>query len=80
MEIINIRQESVNKKVYQIINTTDYYPFDGYGIIVIEIDDKFDIFEKYGFDIININRIKELNVSGILQDFDYDGVIVIRMA
>lgn len=79
MEIINIRQESVNKKVYQIINTTDY-PCDGYGIIVIEIDDKFDIFEKYGFDINEINRIKELNVSGILQDFDYDGVIVIRMA
>lgn len=63
-------------RVFVVINTTDYNEDHRWSVVNAEIDDLAGL----GFDEVEIERIDGLNVGGILNDFDFNGVIVIRIA
>lgn len=63
-------------RVFAVINTTDYNQDDLWTIVTGYIEDLAGL----GFDEVDIERIDGLNVGGILNDFDFNGVIVIRVA
>lgn len=63
-------------RVFAVINTTEYNEDNRWSVITASIDDLNDL----GFDLVEVERIDGLNVGGILTDFDFHGVIVIRIA
>lgn len=63
-------------RVFVVINTTDYNADNRWYVSTASIDD----LENLGFDTVERERIDGLNVGGILNDFDFYGVIVIRVA
>ena len=63
-------------RVFVVINTTDYNADNRWYVSTASIDD----LENLGFDAVERERIDGLNVGGILNDFDFYGVIVIRIA
>ena len=63
-------------RVFLVVNTTDYNADCRWAVTMSSIDDLKDL----GFDAVERERIDGLNVGGILNDFDFYGVIVIRVA
>lgn len=63
-------------RVFAVINTTDYNNDNRWSVVTVGIDDLSDL----GFDAEAIERIDGMNVGGMLDDFDFLGVIVIRVA
>ena len=63
-------------RVFVVINTTDYNADNRWSAVNASIDDLKDL----GFNAVDVERIDGLNVGGILNDFDFYGVIVIRVA
>lgn len=63
-------------RVFAVINTTEYNEDHRWSVVTVSIDD----LDGLGFDAVEIERIDGLNVGGILNDFDFYGVIVIRVA
>lgn len=63
-------------RVFAVINTAEYNEDHRWCVATVSIDDLDD----FGFDAVAIERIDGLNVGGILNDFDFNGVIVIRVA
>lgn len=63
-------------RVFVVINTTEYNEDNRWSVNTASIDDLNDL----GFDLVEVERIDGLNVGGILTDFDFHGVIVIRVA
>lgn len=63
-------------RVFVVINTTEYNEDNRWSVITASIDDLNDL----GFDLVEVERIDGLNVCGILNDFDFYGVILIRIA
>jgi hypothetical protein len=67
---------SGDTRVFAVINTTEYNEDHRWSAVTVSIDDLGDL----GFDAVDVERIDGLNVGGILNDFDFYGVIVIRVA
>lgn len=67
---------SGDTRVFLVINTTEYNNDGKWGVIKAGIEDLANL----GFDDEDIERIDGLNVGGILTDFDFNGVILIRVA
>ena len=63
-------------RVFVVINTTDYNADSRWAVT----QSGFDGLEGLGFPAVDRERIDGLNVGGILNDFDFNGVIVIRVA
>ena len=63
-------------RVFVVINTTDYDNDTAWSVVTANVYDLAGL----GFDNADQERIDGLNVGGILTDFDFDGVIVIRIA
>lgn len=62
--------------MYCVINTTEYNDDGCWCVQTSTLDDLGGI----GFDEDDRKRIEQLNVGSMLNDFDYAGVIVIRIA
>ena len=65
-----------DNRVFCVINTTEYNNDGKWGVIRAYFED----LDGLGFDKVDIERIDGINVGGILNDFDFNGVIVIRVA
>lgn len=63
-------------RVFLVINTAEYNR-DGKWAVQ---DSSFGNLDALGFDEVDVERIDGLNVGGILNDFDFIGVLVIRVA
>ena len=63
-------------RVYAVINTVEYNNDNKWAIATCRFKELPDL----GFDEVEVERIEGLNVGGVLADFDYEGVMVIRIA
>ena len=71
-----MKQIEGDTRVFCVINTTEYNNDGKWGVISAGINDLPDL----GFDPVNIEQIDGIDVGGILNEFDFNGVIVIRVA
>jgi len=62
-------------KLYAIINTSDYSSDEGVAVM-IEVDKNLS---ESGFSDAEISKIKALSVGESSNDFEMDGVVVVRM-
>ena len=63
-------------RVFLVINTVNY---NGDGKWAVQ-DSSFGNLVNLGFGEEDVERIDGLNANGVLTDFDFDGVIVVRVA
>lgn len=65
-------------KIYSIINTIEYS--GNMGVIVVKVDKTLELI-NFGFDIVDCQRINNLDVGGSYRSEDYgNGCVVVRMA
>ena len=72
---IYIEGDGVNK-AFAIINTADYNDDGNGGVIVCNTDEELD---SLGFNKEDIEKINLIGIGEYLSDFDFDGVMVIRI-
>lgn len=71
--------EEGNTKVFNIINTAEYFDNDKCSTIIVECDDA-SYLERYGFDVHETDQIEELKVGEVYESADYGNeCLVIRM-
>lgn len=71
--------EECNTKVFNIINTAEYFDNDKCSTIIVECDDASNLVD-YGFDVHETDQIEELKVGEVYESADYGNeCLVIRM-
>lgn len=71
--------EESNTKIFNIINTAEYFDNDKCSTIIVECDDA-SYLERYGFDVHETDQIEELKVGEVYESADYGNeCLVIRM-
>lgn len=65
-----------DRRVFSVINTTEYNDDGRWSVVNVGIDE----LDALGFDEDDVKRIRSLKVGGVINDFDFAGVIVIRVA
>jgi hypothetical protein len=71
--------EECNTKVFNIINTAEYFDNDKCSTIIVECDDA-SYLDRYGFDVHETDQIEELKVGEVYESADYGNeCLVIRM-
>ena len=63
-------------RVFVVINTTEYNNDGKWGVITASLDEM----DGLGFNKEDVKRLDEMLVGEILTDWDFTGVIVIRIA
>lgn len=63
-------------RVFCVINTTEYNNDGKWGIITAGYDD----LRNLGFNEVDVEMIDGINVGGMLNQFDFNGVIIVRVA
>jgi len=65
-------------KIYSIINTIEYS--GNMGVIVVKVNKTLEL-TNFGFDVVDCQRISNLDVGGSYQSEDYgNACVVVRMA
>lgn len=71
--------EEGNTKVFNIINTAEYFDNDKCSTIIVECDDASNLVD-YGFDDYETDQIEELKVGEVYESAGYGNeCLVIRM-
>lgn len=73
---ITMKEISGDTRVFVVINTTEYNNDGRWGVTTVA----FNELESVGFHEEDVKRIDEILVGEILTDWDFTGVIVIRIA
>lgn len=71
--------EESSRKIFNIINTAEYFDNDKGSTIIVECDDASNLVD-YGFDEYETDQIEELKVGEVYESADYGNeCLVIRM-
>lgn len=76
---IKFEFEEGNTKIFNIINTAEYFDNDKCSTIIVECDDASNLVD-YGFDEYETDQIEELKVGEVYESADYGNeCLVIRL-
>lgn len=67
---------SGDTRVFLLINTTEYNNDGKWGVIKASIEE----LDGLGLDSEDVKRVDNIDVGDVLTDFDFRGVMVIRVA